>query len=74
MISPPQYESLLTSCKWGVDMENWHDKDAERVLQNLSTNVEGLSDEEVVKRREQYGRNKLKEPEKTSDILRFLAQ
>ena len=74
MISPPQYESLLTSCKWGVDMENWHDKDAERVLQNLSTNVEGLSDEEVVKRREQYGRNKLKEPEKTSALLRFLSQ
>ena len=55
-------------------MNTWHDLNSDETLHNLDTNTDGLSDSDVQSRREKYGRNKLKEPEKKSAILRFLSQ
>ena len=55
-------------------MNSWHDMDSEEVYSNLDTPKEGLNDSEVLKRREVHGLNKLREPEQTSAILRFLSQ
>ena len=55
-------------------MNSWHDMDSEEVYSHLDTPKEGLNDSEVLKRREVHGLNKLREPEQTSAILRFLSQ
>ncbi len=55
-------------------MNSWHDLDSEKIIQKLDTQLEGLGEDEVSKRRELYGKNKLKEPETTSAIIRFLSQ
>ncbi|MDG1554699.1 MAG: HAD-IC family P-type ATPase [Candidatus Poseidoniaceae archaeon] len=55
-------------------MNTWHDLNSDEIIHTLDTNKDGLSDAEVLKRRGEYGKNKLKEPEKTSAILRFLSQ
>ena len=55
-------------------MNSWHDMDSEEVYSHLDTPKEGLNDSEVFKRREVHGLNKLREPEQTSAILRFLSQ
>lgn len=55
-------------------MNSWHDLDSEEIIHNLDTDLNGLDEKEVVKRRELHGKNKLKEPEKTSSILRFFSQ
>ena len=52
----------------------WHDLETADILLELDTNFDGLSADEVTKRQEKYGFNKLQEPEKTSPILRFLSQ
>lgn len=44
------------------------------VLQQLTTSADGLTNVEVSKRLEQYGKNKLKEAKKTPLLLRFLNQ
>jgi len=55
-------------------MNTWHDLNSDEIIQTLDTNLDGLSEQEVQSRRSLYGKNKLKEPEKTSSLLRFLSQ
>lgn len=53
----------------------WHTKNANEVEKELKTSAKnGLAEDEVRKRREQYGPNKLKEKKKESLILRFIKQ
>lgn len=52
----------------------WHDLKTDEIIHTLDTNLDGLTEQEVQSRRTIHGRNKLKEPEKTSSILRFLSQ
>lgn len=53
----------------------YYDEAADAVLNNLSTSKEvGLSSEEAEKRLDKYGKNELKEEEKTSVVKLFLSQ
>ena len=52
----------------------WHTKSGEDVLLEMDTPLGGLSSEEAKSRQLKYGENKLREPEKTSALLRFLSQ
>jgi Ca2+-transporting ATPase len=53
----------------------YYDEAADAVLNNLSTSEEvGLSSEEAEKRLDKYGKNELKEEEKTSVVKLFLSQ
>jgi len=55
--------------------ENWFNLPFKEVEEKLNSNiVNGLSDEEVVKRREQYGLNELKAKKKKTLIQKFLEQ
>ncbi len=54
--------------------EHWHNLSIEDCLVAQESTESGISVEEVLARRERYGPNKLREPEKTSAILRFLSQ
>ena len=75
IISPLHYRRLLAFASWGdFYLNSWHDLDSEEIIHNLDTDLNGLDEKEVVKRRELHGKNKLKEPEKTSSILRFFSQ
>lgn len=74
IISPPWYQELLTHVSEVFLVNTWHDLNSDEIIHTLDTNKDGLSDAEVLKRRGEYGKNKLKEPEKTSAILRFLSQ
>ena len=56
-------------------MENsWHDLNSDEIIHTLDTNLNGLTEKEVIHRRTLHGKNKLKEPEKTSSLLRFFSQ
>ena len=57
----------------GVD-EHWYNLSSDESLLAQASSQSGISVDEVVKRREQHGLNKLDEPEKTSAFLRFLSQ
>ena len=58
-----------------MENHNWFNQKVEDVEKELHTNIEtGLTDEEVVKRREKYGLNQLKEKKKKSMLKRFLDQ
>ena len=46
----------------------------EQVLESIGSSELGLSAEEVAKRQEKYGPNKLKEAEKATWLQKFLAQ
>jgi P-type Ca2+ transporter type 2C len=51
----------------------WHSLDAESVLDQLETSPEdGLGEDEVKKRLEEYGENKLPDKKKQSALVRFL--
>ena len=52
----------------------WHTKSGEDALLELDTPLGGLTSDEATARQQKYGLNKLREPEKTSAILRFLSQ
>jgi len=52
----------------------WHTESTEDVLLEFDTPLGGLSSSEAAIRLEKYGENKLREPVKTSAILRFLSQ
>jgi P-type Ca2+ transporter type 2C len=52
----------------------YYDEATDAVLKALKTSEEGLSSEEVEKRLEKYGKNELKEEEKTSVVELFLTQ
>ena len=55
-------------------MNDLYYKEISKVLDDLRTNKEGLSDVEVSKRLEKYGLNKLKEPKRTPYIIKYLKQ
>ena len=58
-----------------LEGKNWFNKEIKDVEKELETNQEtGLSAEEVVKRRETYGLNQLKEKKKKSLFMRFVDQ
>jgi Ca2+-transporting ATPase len=52
----------------------WHDISPEETFLKLNTQSEGLTENEVLVRREEYGENKLQEPEKTPAWIRFISQ
>ena len=53
----------------------WQTLKKEEVCQKLNTNEKtGLTEEEVIKRRNKYGLNKLKDKKKESIIIKFLKQ
>lgn len=53
----------------------WHTMRKEEVRKNLKTNLQdGLTKEEVEKRRKEYGTNKLEDKKKEGIIVRFLKQ
>lgn len=52
-------------------MEKEYTKDVAQVLKDVDSCAEGLSEEEVVKRREKYGPNALKEAKKKTNLERF---
>ncbi|MGM0482079.1 MAG: cation-translocating P-type ATPase, partial [Pseudomonadota bacterium] len=51
----------------------WHEMTAEQVLESLHTDAEGLSSEEVERRQQKYGPNRLPRAPKKSPLLRFLS-
>ena len=53
-------------------MNKFYLEDAAEVLKQVGSNVDGLTEEEAAKRLEKYGKNKLKEAEKTPLIKRFI--
>ncbi|DAC07572.1 MAG TPA: HAD family hydrolase, partial [Candidatus Poseidoniales archaeon] len=54
--------------------EYWHNLSIEDSLVAQESSESGISSDEVLKRRDRYGSNKLDEPEKTSAFLRFISQ
>ena len=53
----------------------WQTLRKDEVLKNLGTNEKlGLSDEEVKRRQEEYGKNKLEEKKKENFIIKFIKQ
>jgi len=54
--------------------EQWHNLSAKDSLLVQESSENGISVDEVIRRRERFGQNKLAEPEKTSAFLRFLSQ
>ena len=54
---------------------NWHAKDSKEALENFDSDLEyGLSMSEAAEHLQKYGANKLKEPKRTSLIVRFFLQ
>lgn len=52
----------------------WHSKTIEEVFKSFDSNTNGLTDEEVSRRSEKYGSNKLPEKRKRSELVRFIKQ
>jgi len=52
----------------------WHSWAVSDVLGKLNTSGDGLSEAEVLRRREAHGLNRLKPPERRGSFLRFLSQ
>ena len=55
-------------------MKKFYTQSSEEVLRQLNAGVNGLTAEEVKRRQEKYGPNKLKEAEKATWFQRFMAQ
>ena len=53
-------------------MNKYYLEDAAEVLKQVDSKIDGLTEEEAAKRLEKYGKNKLKEAEKTPLIKRFI--
>ena len=55
--------------------ENWYNQIIDDIEKGLETNAEkGLTDEQVISKREKYGYNELKEAKKKSIFIKFLEQ
>ncbi|MEE0965827.1 MAG: cation-translocating P-type ATPase [Bacilli bacterium] len=52
----------------------FYQKDYEKVLEELETSIDGLSNDEVIIRQEKYGLNKLEEQENESALNIFISQ
>ena len=57
-----------------IEIKNWHAMPTEEVIKLLETTPQGLTKEEVSRRREIYGSNKLQEVKKLSASRLFLRQ
>ena len=58
-----------------MEKNNWFNESVEEVEKELHTNINnGLSNEEVQKRREKYGLNELQQKKKKSLLKRFIDQ
>jgi len=55
-------------------MKRWHSISSKKVLKELGSSLNGLSEDEVKKRRQQFGLNKLPEEKPYSNIKLFLRQ
>ena len=66
----------MTNSKNGVKEKSmlWYSIPEEKVLEQLSTDRDGLSSDEVAKRLDEYGPNKLPESKQRSALMRFLLQ
>jgi len=53
---------------------SWHGISIEESIAEQDTSLDGISTEEVLKRTQKFGLNKLAEPEKTPALLRFISQ
>ncbi len=52
--------------------QGWYARSAQDALESLESHQEGLSTSEAERRREHYGENRLKPPEKAGPLVRFL--
>lgn len=55
-------------------MSDWHAIEVQDVLKKLSSERQGLSQDEVARRRDQFGANRLTPPRRRGAVLRFLLQ
>ena len=53
---------------------HWHNTSSEQTLNDLSSSLQGLSNEAVIVHRQQYGPNRLPESKSRSAFVRFLSQ
>jgi magnesium-transporting ATPase (P-type) len=53
---------------------NWHSSPIEHVFEHLTTSKNGLSPQEIKKRKKIYGRNRLKPPKRRSLLMLFISQ
>ena len=53
---------------------DYYNKDIDETFKNLSSSIEGLSKEEVLKRRKEYGLNEITEKNKITPFKRFISQ
>jgi magnesium-transporting ATPase (P-type) len=58
----------------GAGMPAWHALPAETVLAELGVTAEGLGEAEILKRRERFGPNAVRQAERQSALVRFLRQ
>ncbi|MCW9023663.1 MAG: cation-transporting P-type ATPase [Gammaproteobacteria bacterium] len=52
----------------------WHSYDTDKVLQMVSSSVDGLSDQDIELRLQEFGANRLRPAKKKGPLARFLAQ
>ncbi len=52
----------------------WHVLSAENALKDLASSAKGLNTDEVLRRRQQYGPNRLPAPPRRSPLIQFLSQ
>lgn len=55
-------------------MMDYYNKNIDETFKNLSSSIEGLSKEEVLKRRKEYGLNEITEKNKITPFKRFISQ
>ncbi len=64
----------LVNVRWTNLDEAWFSQSTDDVLANLEVNRSGLTNKEVLQRRDQYGENKLSDPVRVPGWKRFLSQ
>lgn len=55
-------------------MKEWYQKDSEKIIEELESNIDGLSNEEAKKRLEKYGLNELSKNKQDSVLKIFFAE
>jgi magnesium-transporting ATPase (P-type) len=64
----------MTTDQVGRTADGWHAEAADRVLAGLEAGPEGLSDDAARARRERYGPNRLRPPQRRGSLARLLGQ
>jgi len=57
-----------------LEGDAWHATDIEQVLESLGTSTKGLTEEEALRRLEEYGPNELREEKKVTPLELFVGQ